>query len=63
MNANWRNRPTPIDELSKDVDYIISIDENGTSSLKKVLEAKKARTPLCLAKPPALINGIAGGAG
>jgi hypothetical protein len=45
MNANWRNRPTPIDELSKDVDYIISIDENGTSSLKKVLEAKKARTP------------------
>ena len=26
-------------------------------------KAKKARTLLCLAKPPALINGIAGGAG
>lgn len=41
LNSNWRNRPTSIDYFSKDIDYIISIDENGTSSLKKVDEAKQ----------------------
>lgn len=41
MNSNWRNRPTKIDEVSCDIDYIICIDENGTANLKKVLEAKK----------------------
>lgn len=46
MNSNWRNRPTTIDLVSKDVDYIISIDENGTGNLKKVLEAKRKGKPI-----------------
>ena len=41
VNSNWRNRPTTIDHVSNDVDYIISIDENGTSNLQKVLDAKR----------------------
>ena len=42
MNSNWRNRPTTIDYISKDIDWIVGIDESGTSSLKQVLKAKKA---------------------
>lgn len=45
-NSNWRNRPTTIDLISKDVDYIINIDENGTGNLKKVQQAKKAGKPV-----------------
>lgn len=41
MNSNWRNRPTKIEAIPKEIDYIISIDENGTANLKKVLEAKR----------------------
>lgn len=44
MNSNWRNRPTTVDEVSKDIDYIISIDESGTPGLKQVLKAKKNGT-------------------
>ena len=40
MNKNWRNRPTAIDYISKNLDYIISIDESGSSSLKQVVKAK-----------------------
>lgn len=40
-NSNWRNRPTTIDVIPNDVDYVISIDENGTSNLKKALQAKR----------------------
>lgn len=46
MNSNWRNRPTTIDMVSQDVDYIISIDENGTSNLKKALQAKQNGKPV-----------------
>ena len=41
MNQNWRNRPTNIDYISKDIDYLISIDESGSSDLSQVLKAKK----------------------
>lgn len=40
-NSNWRNRPTIIDFVPNDIDYIISIDENGTSNLKRVLDSKR----------------------
>lgn len=46
LNSNWRNRPTTIDSIPKAVDYVISIDENGTSNLKKVLQAKKTKQPV-----------------
>lgn len=36
MNSNWRNRPTTIDFVSRDIDYLISIDESGTSNLKRI---------------------------
>ena len=45
-NSNWRNRPTKIEEVSKDVDYIVSIDENGTGNLKKVIQAKEQGAPI-----------------
>lgn len=41
MNSNWRNRPTVIDYVSKDLDYIISIDESGNANLKQVQKAKR----------------------
>lgn len=41
VNSNWRNRPTFIDHVPKDVDYILSIDESGISNLAKVLHAVK----------------------
>lgn len=34
--AKWRNRPTSIKKVKKDVDYIISIDESGTATTKYV---------------------------
>ena len=46
MNSNWRNRPTSIDFIPKDIDYVISIDENGTSNLKKVCQSKKTGQPI-----------------
>ena len=44
MNSNWRNRPTTIDYISKKVDYIVSIDESGSVSLKQVQKAKRKGT-------------------
>lgn len=44
MNSNWRNRPTTIDYISKDIDWVIGIDESGSPSLKQVQKAKKACT-------------------
>lgn len=44
MNSNWRNRPTTIDYISKKVDYIVSIDESGSASLKQVQKAKRKGT-------------------
>ncbi len=41
MNKNWRNRPTTIDYVPEGIDYIISIDESGSSNLKQVLKAKR----------------------
>lgn len=46
MNSNWRNRPTTIDYLSKNIDYIISIDESGNSDLSHAIRAKNAGTPV-----------------
>ena len=40
MNSNWRNRPTTIDYIPKTIDYIIGMDESGTSNLKQVQKAK-----------------------
>nr|DAZ62490.1 MAG TPA: Protein of unknown function (DUF3800) [Caudoviricetes sp.] len=41
MNSNWRNRPTSIDYVPREIDYIISVDESGNSSLEQVLRAKR----------------------
>lgn len=41
MNSNWRNRPTTIDYISKDIDWIVAVDESGTSNLRQVLKAKR----------------------
>lgn len=41
MNSNWRNRPTHIDKVSRNIDYIISIDESGNSNLDQVLHATR----------------------
>lgn len=42
MNSNWRNRPTTIDYIPKSIDYLIGMDESGSSNLKQVMKAKKA---------------------
>lgn len=44
MNSNWRNRPTTIDYVPKNVDYIISVDESGSANLKQVQKAKRNGT-------------------
>ncbi len=36
MNSNWRNRPTTIDEVPATIDWIVSIDESGSSDLKYI---------------------------
>lgn len=41
LNKNWRNRPTTIDYIPDGIDYIVSIDESGSSNLKQVLKAKR----------------------
>lgn len=41
MNSNWRNRPTSVDYVPRYIDYIISIDESGNSSLDPVVRAKR----------------------
>lgn len=35
----WRNRPNKVDELSSDIDYVMFIDESGSSEMKSI--AKK----------------------
>lgn len=46
MNSNWRNRPTKIDTVSSDVDYIVSIDEGGTGNLKAITKSRNKGTPI-----------------
>lgn len=41
MNSNWRNRPTTIDYIPKTIDYLIGMDESGSSNLKQVQKAKR----------------------
>lgn len=41
MNKNWRNRPTNIDFVPKDIKWIVAIDESGNSSLKPMQKAKE----------------------
>lgn len=36
-NSNWRNRPTSIERISTSTDWVISIDENGTPSLDRII--------------------------
>jgi len=40
LNKNWRNRPTHIDSIPRNIDYIIGIDESGNADLKHVRNAK-----------------------
>lgn len=42
MNSNWRNRPTTIDEIPTSIDWLIAIDESGSSDLSQVIKAKKS---------------------
>ena len=39
MNSNWRNRPTTIDEVPRTINWIIAIDESGSSDLKFIKRA------------------------
>lgn len=39
MNSNWRNRPTQIDFVDSKIDWIIAIDESGSSDLNYVKSA------------------------
>lgn len=41
MNSNWRNRPTLIDYVPKNIDYLVFIDESGNSSLNRVIKASR----------------------
>lgn len=41
MNSNWRNRPTTIDEVPRTINWIIAIDESGSSNLKFIKRAVK----------------------
>lgn len=41
MNKNWRNRPTTIDYVSKDITWVVAIDESGNPDLKQVQKAIK----------------------
>lgn len=42
MNTNWKNRPTPVEEIPTDVDWVIAIDESGNSDLKYLFKQKEA---------------------
>lgn len=44
MNSNWRNRPTIIDYISKDIDWVIGIDESGSPNLNPVVKAHRNGT-------------------
>lgn len=41
MNSNWRNRPTLIDYVPKNIDYIIFIDESGNANLDHAIKANR----------------------
>lgn len=41
MNSNWHNRPTTIDEVPRTINWIIAIDESGSSDLKFIKRAVK----------------------
>ncbi len=40
MNTNWKNRPTHIDEIPIDINWIIAIDESGNPDLKYLYKQK-----------------------
>ena len=44
METDWRTKPTSIEEVSRDIDYIIAIDESGSSELKSIFRAKNNGT-------------------
>lgn len=46
MNKNWRNRPTTIDYVSKDITWVVAIDESGTPDLRQVKKAIKEERDL-----------------
>ena len=50
MNKNWRNRPTTIDYISKNIDYIIGIDESGSPDFKQVLLAKNTGSDISVSE-------------
>ena len=39
MNRNWRNRPTTIDSVPKDISWVIAIDESGSPDLSSINRA------------------------
>ncbi len=39
MNSNWKNRPTAIDFVDRGINWVIAIDESGSSDLKHVNKA------------------------
>lgn len=41
MNANWRNRPTCIDYIPRNIDYVIGIDESGNADLSHIQKIEK----------------------
>lgn len=41
MNSNWRNRPTTIDYVSKDITWVVAIDESGNPDLRYIQKAVK----------------------
>lgn len=47
MNSNWRNRPTTIDYIPKDMGYIICIDESGSPNLKQIIKSKNSGGTVC----------------
>ncbi|ABK83661.1 conserved hypothetical protein [Bacillus thuringiensis str. Al Hakam] len=48
LNSNWRNRPTSIDFISKEVKWVVGIDESGNPNLKQVEKAVKNNTAINL---------------
>lgn len=41
MNSNWRNRPTSIDSVSRNMNYVISVDESGNANLNHIIKARQ----------------------
>ena len=41
MNSNWRNRPTELEKVPENIDYVIALDESGTANLDPVVNSLK----------------------